>query len=495
MANRLSRRCLLGAAGAMTAGSIASSVPTESVPASGKQAGGAAKVLREPARDVPVIGHFDLCVVGGSCTGLFAAVAAARLGASVCLVENLGFFGGTATASMVNVWHSPFSTDGKRRIIAGMTVEVMDRLKKRNAVAGSRPTNPNTGFTFNSAELILELDAFLADVPKVRPMLHTRFVAPVVADGKISAAIVEDKTGRRAIAASQFIDATGDADLAHRCGLATYKDTLIQPPTTCVHLMGLAALAQRNPGFRLGPAVFDRQYPEALAGGFLWTAKVPNVPDVTMIAGTRVHGADCSDADQRTAAELEGRRQVRAMCDLLRKHFKGGAKVSPVALPARIGVRDGRHVRCLHQLTEKEVLAGKRFDDAIANGSYRVDVHHADRAGLTFRYLDGREVYIEPGKPHKNTRWRPKSDANPTFYQVPYRSLVPKGAKNLLIAGRCLDADRGAFGAARVMVNCNQMGQAAGTAAALALQGDLDVGKIDTAKLRKTLAAQGAVII
>ena len=488
MAARLSRRYLLGAAGAATVVGGVSSAP-------GAKAGAAAKVIREPARDVPVVGHFDLCVIGGSCTGLFAAVAAARLGATVCLVENLGYFGGTATASMVNIWHSSFDTAGKRRIIGGLTVELMDRLAKRDAVSVAGPRDHSRGFTFNSAELILELDAFVGEAAKVRPMLHTRFVAPVGEGGRLSAVIVEDKTGRRAVAASQFIDASGDADVAHRMGLATYKDTLIQPPTTCVHLMGLAEVRKQNRGFSLGRTVFDPKYPEALAGGFLWSAGVPNVPDVTMIAGTRVHGADCSDADQRTAAEIEGRRQVRAMCDVLRKHVKGGRKVTPIGLPARIGIRDGRHVRCLHQLTEKEVLAGKRFADAIANGSYRVDVHHANKAGLTFRYLDGREVYVEPGKRSKATRWRDKTATNPTFYQVPYRCLVPKGAKNLLIAGRSLDADRGAFGAVRVMVNCNQMGQAAGTAAVQALGTKTDLADLDTAALRKTLAKQGAVII
>jgi hypothetical protein len=191
-----------------------------------------------------------------------------------------------------------------------------------------------------------------------------------------------------------------------------------------------------------------------------------------MLAGTRVFGADCSDADQLTQAEIEGRRQIRAVCDILREHFLPGEAGPLVALPAKIGIRETRHARCLHTLTEQELLSGRRFPDAIANGSYRVDIHNARGAGVTFRDL-------------KDT----------TFYQIPYASLVPQGAKNLLIAGRSIDADAGAFGAVRVMVNCNQMGQAAGVASALALASRASVSEVDPAKLGQALARQGAIII
>jgi hypothetical protein len=214
-----------------------------------------------------------------------------------------------------------------------------------------------------------------------------------------------------------------------------------------------------------------------------------------MIAGTRVFGADCSDADQLTRASIEGRRQVRAIRDILHDNFKAGDAVSVGALPARIGVRETRHAVALYRLEEREVLEGVRFDDAIANGSYRVDVHHADTEGLTFRYLDGREVYTVPGKKHIAGRWREERPDNPTFYQVPYRSIVPQGSHNVLCAGRMVDADRGAFGAARVMVNCNQMGEAAGVASYLALQNDTGVADVDVQRLRQTLAAGGSIII
>ena len=198
-----------------------------------------------------------------------------------------------------------------------------------------------------------------------------------------------------------------------------------------------------------------------------------NGDDHRMLAGTRVFGADCSDADQLTQAELEGRRQVDAVCEILREHFLDGQGVPLVALPAKIGIRESRHVRCVHELMVDELLAGKRFPDAIANGTYHIDVHSASGAGVKFRELN--------------------DDAR--FYQIPYASLVPRGAKNVLVAGRSLDADEQAFGAVRVMVNCNQMGQAAGVAAWLALDGAVGVAQVDPNQLRATLKAQGAAVV
>lgn len=493
-----SRRELLRAAGITGMGTFlsTSAVTPEGQPLQAAEQPGASvqgAVIREEPRETPIVADCDVCVIGGSCTGVFAAVAAARLGASVCLVENAGYFGGVATISLVNIWHSIFDTTNKRPIIGGLTTEVVDRLKKRNAVNVHEP-NSSRYFVFNSAELAIELDEVVQEA-KVRPFLHTRFVAPIVQDGRIVAAVIEDKTGRRAIRARYFVDATGDGDLVARAGLPTRKDTELQPPTTCGIILGLDEVAKQNKGFDLGRAVFDPELPNALKHGFLWSAEVPGIPKARMVAGTRVHGADCSDADQLTRAEIEGRRQLRAMCDIVRQNYAGGESIGVATIPARIGLRESRHAECLHTLTEAEVLGGVRFPDAIANGTYRVDIHFPDRPGLVFRYLDGMEEYVVPGQPTKRTRWREKTAEDPTFYQIPYRSLVPRGAKNVLVAGRLLDADRGAFGATRVMVNCNQMGQAAGAAVYLALRDSLDVANVPVEKLRTTLQNQGAVIV
>jgi hypothetical protein len=449
--------------------------------------------IHEPARNTPVAHECDICVIGGSCTGVFAAVAAARLGARVALVERLGYFGGTATASLVNIWHSITNTTGQRPVIGGLTTELIDRLLRVNAVI-DRGNNPNCQFTFNSAALIMELDEVVA-AAGIRPFLHAAFVAPVMDGRRIDAVIIEDKTGRRAIRAAQFIDCSGDGDLAARAGFACRELPDLQPPTACAIVRGLTAIRAAHPGFDLGGTISDPAEPGALPRGFVWDAPVPGFPEARMIAATRVSGANCADADVLTRAEIEGRRQVKAIQSILSRHAPPGETVDILALPARIGIRETRHPECLHRLTEQEVLTGVRFTDAIANGTYRVDIHHSDKPGLTFRYLDGRESYHVPGLKPVESRWLPEGAPVATFYQIPYRSLVPRGTVNLLVAGRLADADRGAYGAIRVMVNTNQTGQAAGTAAVLALQRSQEVDAVEPDALRKSLSDQGAIIL
>jgi hypothetical protein len=444
--------------------------------------------IHESARATPVIAECDVCVLGGSCTGVFAAIRAARLGASVVIVEKAGCFGGVATLSLVNVWHTPLDEVYQRQIIGGLTLEVMERLRRRKAVI-ERERNPHWAWAYNPAELQIELDEMVLEAG-VTPWLHTAFVAPHVEDGRLAAVLVENKSGRGAIRARRFIDATGDADLCHRLGLETYTAHHLQPATACAIVSGWATLGS----FDLGKAMIEHGKEFNLPLGFVWGAKVPD-SDLFMLAATRVFNTDCSDAASLTHAEIEGRRQLRAITDLIRRHAPH-ANVALQALPSRIGIRETRHVRCHHQITGDETLHGQRFDDAIANGSYRVDVHHQDKPGITLRYLSGREEYCCPGRPTEVSRWRPESDNDPTFYQIPYRAMVPRGPYgNVLAAGRMIDADSIAHAAIRVMVNMNQTGEAAGVASWLAMKHDQSAAEVDTALLRRTLADGGSVII
>jgi hypothetical protein len=444
--------------------------------------------IQEPPRETPVVHDTDVLVLGGSCTGVFAAIRAARLGCRVALVEKAGCFGGVATLSLVNIWHSLRDTAQKTQIIAGMTAETVERLHRRSCIFERGA--PFYAWTFNAGELQIELDELVKE-SKITPFLHTQFVAPHVKDGKLVAAIVENKTGRQAIRARMFIDATGDADLCQRLGLETYIAESIQPSTTCAVISGWDSMK----GFDLHGAIYAHREEFDIPQGFVWAAPVPPHGDARMLAGTRITGANCADAEALTRSEMEGRRQVRAIMDLVRK-YAPDAKLTLLGLPARIGIRETRHVRCAYQLNGDDVLHGRRFDDAIANGSYRVDIHHQDKPGITFRYLDGKEEYLVPGLPAQESRWRPETSENPTFYQVPYRSLIPAGPyENVIVAGRMLDADSIAHAAIRVMVNMNQTGEAAGTAAYLALHHGTSISAINTAELRDTLARGGSAIV
>ncbi|HSI07050.1 MAG TPA: FAD-dependent oxidoreductase [Rariglobus sp.] len=447
--------------------------------------------LHEPARDLPVIHEADVCVLGGSCTGLFAALRAARLGARVVIVEKDNCFGGVATTAMVNVWHSLYDTEGKNQIIAGLTEETMNRLERRNAVKRHERTNPSRGFTFNSEELKIELDE-LAREAGIKIYLHTQFAAPAPlhdSNGRLEAVFVENKSGRGAIRARMFIDATGDADLAARLGCETYFANHLQPATACARFSGWGTLNETNVGALIrehGPAY-------GLPPTFSWGNYVPN-SDVYMLAATRIHGINPANADELTHGEIEGRRQVRAIADILRANVPD-CRLSLEALPSRLGLRESRHIRSPYQLTGDDVLSGRAFDDTIAQGSYRVDVHHQDKPGITLRYLDGTEEFHQPGVASTRSRWRPETATNPTYYQIPYRSLLPlNGPGNVIVAGRMLDVDPIAHAAVRVMVNMNQTGEAAGVAAVLALETNTPLPSLDVASLRAKLIAGGSAL-
>jgi hypothetical protein len=216
------------------------------------------------------------------------------------------------------------------------------------------------------------------------------------------------------------------------------------------------------------------------------------MPEVLLIAKTRVF-KDCADASQLTEAEIEGRRQIRSILDIMRTY--GRATPELLSLSSRIGIRETCRIRCLYQLTEDDVLYGRRFDDGIANMAYPVDIHHGDEGSVTQRFLDGYEERIVNGE-RQIGRWRNETDTYSTFYQIPLRSLLPRGDyDNLIVCGRSIDADDGAFASSRVMISANQQGEAAGVAAALASRDESGVREVDSQSVRKTLADGGSIIL
>ena len=177
--------------------------------------------------DMKVIDKADICVIGGSCTGVFAAVRAARLGARVIIVEKQNHFGGTAAA--VCTWHSLFDTVLRKQIIAGLTQEIIERLRRRDAVK-TIGESPHKAFEFRPGELKIVLDDAVVE-SGVRPRLHTLFTRPVVEDGRLTGVVVESKSGGGVIRAKMFVDASGDGDLCSRLGLREYRyDALLEEP-------------------------------------------------------------------------------------------------------------------------------------------------------------------------------------------------------------------------------------------------------------------------
>jgi 2-polyprenyl-6-methoxyphenol hydroxylase-like FAD-dependent oxidoreductase len=444
------------------------------------------QLITEPARRTPVVYEADLCVVGGSCTGVFAAVRAARLGLKVALIEQNTLFGGMAVAAQVNTWNNTFDTQNATRIIGGLTIEAMERLAKRGAVQ-KLPPGKRVEFIFNSAELAVELDALVAE-HEICPFLSTRVVAAVREGNRIGAAIIEDKSGRRAIRAHQFIDASGDGDLIRRAGFAAYKPEELQAVNMQALVSGFDDI-----DIDYAQAVKERaeKYNYPRTNNTLWPLAWPGVNGLRNVFGPRLNGVDASDADQLTETLIEGRRQHRAFIDMVRE--AGGPQLSIAAWPHALGVRETWHARCLHQLTADELLSGHEFPDAIANGTYPVDVHSPE--GTLLRYLDGTESFVGTDGTQRTGRWRDESTPAPRCYHIPYRCLVPLEAENVLVAGRVLDADREAFGGVRVMVNMNQTGEAAGVASALALRSGVNVAEVTPQSLRAELAAGGSIVL
>ena len=442
--------------------------------------------ILEPEKRVPVCYEADVFVAGGSCTGVFAAVRAARLGARVVLAERQNCLGGTATAALVNVWHSLKDTNYREQVIAGLTAEMTERLVKADAAIVQ--DDPSLAIQFNPNRLQYELDRLIAE-EKIKLYLHTMCVG-AVSDGKrISAAIIENKDGRSAVKAQFFIDATGDGDLARYLGMPLYRHHPVQPCTPCFLMQGCTDGINVETLIRTHGAEFG------LPDDFGWYGPVPGIENIFLRADFHVLDADCGTADGLTLAETEGRRKAVALTDLINAYTD--RRVTVAAFSALAGIRETNHFTTDFQMRGEDLLLGVRYDDAVLNGTYRVDMHDADGA-CTFRYLNGYAIRME-GAERRSTEWNWREKAGiagepATYYQVPFRVLVQSQFDNFIAAGRMVNADPMAFGALRVMVNLNQLGEAAGVAAYLSLNTSKPVNRLDGVEVRRLLARGGSAL-
>ena len=450
--------------------------------------------ITEPAREIPVINEVDIVVVGGGCTGVFAAIRAARLGAEVAIIEASNAFGGVATNGFVCVWHTLCDMTLNKQIISGLTEEVIERMKRiPHGIKLIMPTEDQkhifrkstyANYHLNTEEMKIELDKMLTEA-KVIPYLHTLYSAPYVKDGALCGVIVETRSGRGVILAKQFIDASADGFLGADMGMEVYRHETLQPATTAARVFGWDKLT--DPNSILG----NNQERIGCRPG--WDDIFTDIPKIRNWFKSNIC-EDCSDADALTHAEMKGRAQIREMLEVLRENDPNGNDLALIALSSVIGIRETRQLRCSYQTTVDDICYGREFDDAVVYCAYPVDIHH-QHMQTAYRFLDGTEEIVERGKENRVVRWREETDNMPTFWQLPYRSMLPQNIPNLLICGRAIDTDKGALAAARVMISLNQTGEAAGVAVYEALTTNRTVQNIDFNSMRRKMKDGGSIVL
>ena len=450
--------------------------------------------IQEAPKQVPVIYEADVCVVGGSATGVFAAVRAARLGAKVVIVEQQNSFGGVATNGLVTIWHSLYCTENKIQTISGLTEEVLGRLDPIDFRVDDQFSN-----FFNPTELKCILDDILVE-QNVKIYLHTYYAGVSVDGDDIKAIFVENKDGRGAIKAKFFIDATGDGDLCRDLGVKRFENESMQPPTYVFLHQGDDSEIVRNCKIIGSDAVthlLNEHIDEyGIQRDWGWATPIPGIKNIKMRANTHVFNVHCGKADDLTKAEMEGRRKMRIINDLLRKYGDPNETYSLIGDCSYIGIRDTYHYSTVHQANSFDLLTGKSYDDCILRGTYNVDAHN-DKDGIKFMKLNGTYSIEDSFGNIREGNWRaeqglPTDIPMPTFYQLPFKTLVQEKYHNVIAAGRMINADASAFGALRVMVNLNQIGEAAGVAAYLAVHQNKTVQEIDGVEVAKTLSAGGS---
>ena len=429
-------------------------------------------------REAPVAGTYDVVVCGGGPAGFIAAIAAAREGARTALVEQYGFLGGMATAGLVAPL-SVFTYNGEK-VIGGIPWEFLERLEALGGGLIEKPLG-NVAFDPELYKLCCQRMVLEAGVDLY---LHAWLSGCRSENGRISHVFIESKNGTEALAAKVFIDATGDADLSYAAGVPMLPaGKPLQPASTYFVLAGVDTesplIADAMHHNKQGENCHCLPIREELlahaeewgipdfGGPWFCTLLHPGVVAVNM---TRTQTDACDNRDF-TAAECRLREDVYKMAAVLREHFPEFRNCYVSMVAPQAGVRETRRIHGLHVITGEEYVNGVRYPDSVSRGAHPIDIHSPAGATQSVTFL-------------KQAAY------------VPYRALVAGGFPNLLVAGRCISADRQAFASLRVQASCMGMGQAAGIAAAQAVRGapPADVTQIDTGGLTARLREIGACL-
>jgi len=450
------------------------------------------KQIAEAARNLDVVLETDVLIVGSGPGGLAAALAAARAGARTALIDRNGCFGGNITQVGVEgfAWYRHEGTVD----CEGIGIELEQRAK----AMGATSPEPQSLSQALDAEMFKWVADVLVQEAGVTPLLHRLCVAPIMDGAAIRGVIVESKAGREAILAKRVIDATGDADIATRAGAPVHKspkqdmmavsvmfsmsgvnkhrfiEAVKADPQTYADWSGNGEWDYETTGKEdtLFSPFLRKPFKQALAAGIIppslqtiagtW-GTVTDQGDLTYLNLVHVPEIDGTDPTDLTIGEMRGRREAIYAVQALRGYMPGCENAKLRNFGMTLGIRDTRKIDALYNLTGTDVRGQARFDDAI---------------GIFPEFIDGFGILILP------TTGR--------YWHVPYRALVPKGVANLLVAGRCIGGDRISHASARNMMCCAVSGQGAGVAAAVSLQRDEALDRLDIGAVHKELARQGA---
>ncbi len=433
--------------------------------------------------DPPLHATADVVVVGSGSAGSTAAIAAARTGASVTLIEKLPFLGGTSTAVLDTFYG--FYTPGSvsRKVVGGIPDDVVAGLRALGRVV-ERPNTygAGTGVTYLAEHLKVVWEHLVTDAG-AQVLLHAFLQGATVRDRRVEEVLVATKAGLVRIAGSVFVDASGDADLCHHAGIG-YEQAGTEGPaqtlTTTFRMAGVDQARRRS----VPSETLHRLMAEAAASGAYDLPRREGSDHITPIDGmtatvmTRVesyrprgeHVINATDPDLLTHAEMTGRRQALEYARFLVDRVPGYEHASLAALSTQIGVRETRRVYGDLRLTREDVLGARRFDDEVGLCGAPIE----DHSGTT------------------DTRWQYLPDGE--VVGIPYRTLIARDAANVLVAGRCFSATHDAHASVRSMAQCMAMGQAAGTAAALAALAGSEPRDVSAERLRDRLRQDGAVL-